>query len=210
MSKSSQIMEYLDNLPAEGDWVPLDLDAATQKLSMTRPKLVSWLSAFQSQGKIELVKDGEQRTARVMGFRNLNWKAKRPRKRKEVTKPALAEVAALTKESQPQPIRRLVQTPELDRLFSARSAMSEFVSHFPGLVDEARAQAAIHVDPEKAEVYANEGMSLIERNQRLEVRNRELSARVTELERELGYKRLANNKQLREGLVSAGVVHSSD
>lgn len=203
MSTASKIREYLSSLPqGEEDYTPLDMEAMAQSLGVARQKLSSHMAAMAATGKLEMVHADkappEGGRPRVIGFRNIIFPGKRGPQPKK--KNGVEQVEA-------RPVRKLVQTPELDRVFEARSAMGEFVSQFPGLVDEARANAAIRIDPEKAEQYANEGIAVIERNRWLENRNKELRDRVTELERELGYKRAKNDVQLREALVTAGVTH---
>lgn len=207
MSTASKIREYLSSLPqGEEDYTPLDVEAMAQSLGVARQKLSSHMAAMAATGRLEMVHADkappEGGRPRVIGFRNLIFPNKRGLKPKQQgAKPNGVEQAGA------RPVRKLVQTPELDRVFEARSTMGEFVSQFPGLVDEARANAAIRIDPEKAEQYANEGIAVIERNRWLENRNKELRDRVTELERELGYKRAKNDVQLREALVTAGVTH---
>ena len=207
MSRSQQMFDYMSQLqPGAEDYVPLDPTRMAEDLKMDRVKMVSQLSTWNSIGRVELVKDGSHgRTSKIIGFRNLRGPGKPGPKAKKAGQP---KVVAEERQPEPRPIRRLVQTPELDRIMSARSAMEEFVSQFPGIVDEARAKQAITIDPEKAEAYVNEGLNILQRNERLEAHNRELRARVNELERELGYKRTANNKELRQALVTAGVIHS--
>lgn len=201
------MFDYMRQLqPGEnGDFIPLDPTKMAQELKMDRTKMVKQLSTWNSTGRVELVKDGEHgKTSKIIGFRGLAGPGKPGPK---VVKGA-PKVAVAAEKPEPRPVRRLVQTPELDRIMSARSAMQQFVAQFPGLVDEARARQAITIDSDKTEAYVDEGLSIMERNVWLEDRNRQLRERVTELERELGYRRTANDKELRKALETAGVVHS--
>jgi hypothetical protein len=205
MSTASKIRDYLTSLPpGEDDYVPLDMDKMATSLGVARAKLGSHMSAMVSTGKLEVVHDDKAPPGggrpRIIGFRNLVMPGKRGPKPK-------SQNGAVAEARVERPVRRTLATPELDRVAEARSAMTNFVSQFPGLIDEARANEAIRIDPEKAEQYANEGIALVERVRWLENRNRELREQVNNLERELGYKKAKNNEQLREALVTAGVAH---
>lgn len=211
MSQAQKIRDYIaKRQPNEDGFIPLDLDEMGKALGSTRAKVGSHLAAMAAVGKLTVVHaekspPGGGRKP-VIGIRPIALGDRRsPKNRKPQHAKQTPSVAA----AQPEPrvIRRFVQTPELDRVAEARDAMSEFVRQFPGMVDEARATEAIRIDESKAEVYVNEGLSLIQRNVYLEQQNRDLRDRNRELERELGYKRLANNKELRAGLASAGVTH---
>lgn len=201
MSTSSRITEYLSALPpGEGDYVPLDITKMATDLGMDRNRVASHLSSMVSAGRLVWHKD-ESSPPRILGFSDLVVAGGNGRRK--------AKAQANTPDA-PKPVRRLVTTPELDKISEAKSAMSEFVRQFPGLVDEARIEGAIQYDAEKAPIYATEGVALLERNRWLETRNRELSERVRTLERENGYLKIKQDAKLREGLVSAGVVHSED
>lgn len=98
--------------------------------------------------------------------------------------------------------------PELERLAEARTAMRRFVDAFPGVVDAARAEAAIKVDPEKAEVYAREGLAVLDRLRWYEEHYRETKAQLRQTQRELTYLRdVKHNPQIKQALASAGVTH---
>lgn len=221
MSRSQQMFDYMSKLQPEGgaDFIALDPGKMAQELKINREDTVKLLSAWNSTGRIELVKDNQHgRTSPIIGFRNL-VPAGHKRTKPRPERPSERAMRLVAKDegrihedgsvAPPKP-RRLVQTPELDRLHEASSAMDQFVSQFPGVVDEARARQAIRIDPDKAEAYATEGLALLARNEKLEARMREVSRRNQELERELGYKRTKENTQLREALTTAGVVHSTD
>lgn len=204
MSVSQKIREYIAKQPQPDDldYVPIDLNKVAEAVGSSRTKVSSHMAAMASVGRLETVHGQPPPTGGrppIVGYRNLNMEGKKPAK-KQITSiaPAVAE---------PKPVRKLVQTPELDRVSAARSAMAEFVKQFGGMVDEARAAEAISIDPTKADAYVEEGLSLIQRNAYLEQRNRELHERVTQLDRELGFLRLSKNSELREGLKTAGVTH---
>lgn len=205
MSTSSRITEYLSALPpGESDYVPLDITKMAKDLGMDRNRVASHLSSMVSAGRLVWHKD-QSSPPRILGFSDLVVDSGNGRKKAK----AQAQQASHNPDG-PKPVRRLVTTPELDKISEAKSAMSEFVRQFPGLVDEARIEGAIKYDAEKAPVYASEGVALLERNRWLETRNRELAERVRTLERENGYLKIKQDAKLREGLVSAGVVHSED
>lgn len=205
MSQASKIRDYLAKLPTtnEDGFIPLDIDKMASDLNTTRKRLLPMMSNLVSRGLWDWEKNDE---GRIIGFKNL-----RPLKdlRRREAKQEAAR-AGTVKEAIADMTRRIVSTPEIDRLSEAKSAMQRFVEQFPGVVDEAKAAAALHIDPEKAEAYANEGMALLARNRHLERRNSELVRRVRELERENGYLKQKNDEKLREGLVNAGVVHAHD
>lgn len=203
MSQVQKIRDYLSTLKpvADLDYIPVDYGDVAKVVNSTRDKVSSHMGAMAHAGKIELVhgEAGPQGgRPRVIGFRNM------------VTSNPKPKLVKTDKAAAPPVIRRLVQTPELDRIVEARQAMAEFARQFPGLVDEARAAEAIRIDESKIGTYLDEGLTLIERNRALEQSNRELRARVSELERELGYKRMRTDSQLREALSTAGVAHASD
>lgn len=224
MSKASEIIKYMQSLPAnEEGWVPLDQQKMADAIGMPVGRLRNHMSAMAANKRWEWVKQRSEEHGRdlVVGFTNLNPPSKffdnadgrmgRPRKQSE-QKPKKAKTnGAAPEPAVPQPERRIlraVPTPELERIYGARSAMARFVADFPGIVDEARAQAAVRIDEAKAEAYAHEGMALLERNAWLEDRYRVTRAELAEARRELEYLRLKGNKQLQEGLASAGVTHS--
>lgn len=204
MSQAQKIREFLAKQPTKEDldYIPIDLNEVANAVGSTRAKVASHIAAMANIGRLEAVHGTPPPTGGrppIVGFRNLDMKGKA----KSGSRPRLVPVP-----SGPRPTRRLVQTPELDLLLEARTAMQNFVAQFEGMVDEARAREAIRVDPAKAEAYVNEGLSVIERNMYLEQSNRELRDRVNSLERELGYKKLQRDKTLREALVNSGVAHS--
>lgn len=205
MSIASKIRDYLVALPPGEGYTPFDLDKMAEDMKIPRRRLSSHVSAMVVKGKIEAVRDENRH---LIGFTKVHTEDRRATNSGPRRKPKASKTNVVIRVEQPErPVRRLVQTPELDRVHEARSAMAEFVKSFPGIVDEARATGSIRIDPEKAQVYAQEGLSLLERNQWLESRNRELRERNAQLERELGYKKAKDNQELRTALVTAGVVH---
>lgn len=199
MSRAQQIRDYLNRLPRnqEDTYVPLDFDDMVRSIGVGRDTLVKQMSGFVHLGKLEWVKDD---SGRVIGFNNLNFDKKR-----RVAQPQA--MRAPGGQVEPRPLRRIVPTPELDRVYAVRSAMNAFVEQFAGMVDEARLREAMKVDTDKASEYVAEGVSLMERNRFLEERNRELNHRVEELERENGYLKKRNNNELRGALQAVGVTH---
>lgn len=205
MSKASQIINYMqaEAKNAKDDYVPLDLSEMAKQLNSTRDRLVSNMSSMVHHGRFEWAKDDE---GKIIGYRNLIIGDRR----KRAVRMALAKQNGQPPvQTAPQPVvRKVVQTPELDRVFQARSAMHSFVDQFPGLVDRARMEQSMQFDPDKLDEYVNEGISLIERNRWLEKRNADLSAQLNEAVRERDYLRTKNDSRLKEGLVSAGVAHA--
>lgn len=203
MSKASQIINYMqaEAKHAKDDYVPLDLNEMAKQLNSTRERLVSNMSSMVHSGRFDWAKDDE---GKIIGYRNLIVGDRR----KRAVRLSLAKTNG-NPQPAPQPIvRKVVQTPELDRVFQARSAMHEFVDQFPGLVDRARLEQSMQYDPDKLDAYVGEGISLIERNRWLEKRNAELSSQLNEAVRERDYLRTKNDSRLQEGLASAGVTHA--
>ncbi len=224
MSIAGKIRAYLaDEMkkgqPNDEGWYPLDMDKMAKDLGLPRPKLGSHVSAIASKGSLKLIKDknaegmrGNPAQGHIVGFSDFDAIDHRlagtPPVPKERTLMGSIRAAVAKAEAppEPRPSRRLVPTPNLDRIWEAQSAMAKFVEQFPGLVDEARARASIQIDPNRVEDYANEGMSLLSRNAYLEERNRELGERVRTLERELGFKRAKSDQQLQGALRDSGVL----
>ena len=200
VSTASKITNYLSGLKPGEDYVPLDLDQAAKDLGIPRARLGSHVSAMGSKGRLEFVKDDK---SRIIGFKNL---ITTDRRKQRATRKSNGSAPV----EEPRPTRRLVQTPELDRVYEARSAMFAFVEQFAGMVDQERAEAALRLDPDKVDAYVREGMSLIDRNRWLENRNRELRDELASATRELGFLKAKKDESLRTALVSAGVAHAEE
>jgi hypothetical protein len=204
MSIPNTIYEYLIKLPpGDGDFTPIDLDQMASDLHKTRNSLYAHLRTLEQKGRAEWVRHSRPGGGRpeIVGFRNLSAKGNN-----NVKMPEVAAEAAPVEKPYIVSSRKMVPTPELDKLGEARSAMAAFVQQFPGLIDEARLTASLRIDPSKAEVFANEGLNLLERNAWLEQRYRDAIRRATDAERELGYLRTKNNEQVRTAMRDAGVL----
>lgn len=213
MSIASKIMDYMAALPPseDGDYIPLDQAVMADAIGMPVGRLRNHMSAMAANGRWEWVKSYNPSKGKdtVIGFKNLRPPdGKAPPKMKLLKERHKKRVAAV--KGEPEPIKRIrpVETPELDRLLEARTAMDRFVAEFPGMVDEARAREALRVDASKTEAYVAEGLSLLDRNRWLESQLHEVREKYATEHRELEYLRLKHNKQLQETLVTAGVSHS--